>query len=285
MDDVNEELLEMVEQMPAFPKSVKRVIELSSDINCDHKDLVRVIEHDPVMTLKVLNLVNSAYFGLSREISSINHAVVYVGLNTVKNLAISIASIGMLPSENGAGMNMERFLYHSVSTASLARLLSKQMGVSEKEGSDYFVTGLLHDFGKIVFAQYMSGKYKKVLQLEQQKIKTLTRAEKEVIGVDHTSVGEMLGKKWSLSDSIIEGIKMHHQDNFLNNDGNNLLVNIIYIANRVSKELQENEDDESFSKELLQAVSTRFGNRIDRCIASPKSLMDEVKGTLQYMRL
>ena len=87
----------MVESMPAFPESVHQVMALTSDINCSPKDLVKVIESDPVMTMKLLKLVNSAYFALSRNIASIQHALVYLGLNTVKNLAISIATVDALP--------------------------------------------------------------------------------------------------------------------------------------------------------------------------------------------
>ena len=76
---MQEQLADMVERMPAFPASVKKVIELTADINCNHKDLVRVIELDPVMTFKILKLVNSPYFGLSWEISSINHSVCLSG--------------------------------------------------------------------------------------------------------------------------------------------------------------------------------------------------------------
>ena len=271
--------------MPAFPKSVSKVIELSSDINCNHKDLVKVIEHDPVMTLKVLKLVNSAYFGLSSEIASIKHAVVYVGLNTVKNLALSIASIGVLPLENEAGLNMEQFLYHSLSTAALTRLLSKQMGVPDKEASDYFVTGLLHDFGKIVFAQFMPKEFKQVLHKEKWESMLMVDAEKEVIGADHTQVGVLLAEKWRLPPRLLEGINSHHSTKYNDKESNNLLINAVFIANKLSKELEDNGEIESFSKGLIKDIISRFGVNLNKCIASPKELREEVEKSLQFIRL
>jgi HD-like signal output (HDOD) protein len=81
----------MCDRMPAFPASVQKVIALTSDINSSPKDLVNVIDHDPVLTMKILKVANSSYFGLSRKIVSINHAVVYLGLTTVKHVALAIA--------------------------------------------------------------------------------------------------------------------------------------------------------------------------------------------------
>lgn len=278
------ELLKMVEKMPAFPRSVKRVIELSSDINCSNKELVSVIEHDPVMTLKILNLVNSAYFGLSNEITSIKYAVVYIGLNTIKNLAISIASIEMLPGYNDAGLDTEKFLYHTISTATVSRLLAKHTGIAEKNVSDYFVGGLLHDFGKIVFALFMPDEYKKVLYLEKKYSRLTVDAEKEIIGVDHTKVGMLLGNKWQLPTRLIEGIKFHHSPTNNDTEGNNLLTNIVFISNKLSKEIEDNEDIKTFSEELIKDISLRFGKNLDIFIDSPNELIEEIKKSLQFMR-
>ena len=112
--------MNMVERMPAFPISVHRVVELTSDINADPKELVAIIEHDPVLLMRILKLANSPYFRLSQKITSVNHAVVIVGFNTVKNMALSIAAIGVLRLKTTAGFDMEGFLLHSLSTATIA---------------------------------------------------------------------------------------------------------------------------------------------------------------------
>ena len=279
------QLLDMVESMPAFPASVNRVMELAADINCNHKELVQVIEHDPVMTLKVLKLVNSSYFGLAREMTSINHAVVYVGLNTVKNLAISIASIGMLPTDNEAGMNMDKFLYHSISTATLSKWMAKHMGVTDRESSDFFVAGLLHDFGKIVFTQFMPKEYKEVLFIQKNNPDESVQIEKKVIGADHTQVGALLGEKWNLSSKLTVGIKAHHSTEFDNTKDNNLLIHSVFIANKLSKEIEEKEDLLSFSDELNTCITDRLGDNSKDIKLSPKELTLEVKKSLMSMRI
>jgi len=99
-DEFHHRLLAMVESMPAFPESVHQIMSMTADINCSPKDLVKVIERDPIMTMKILKLVNSAFFSLSRNVASVQHALVYLGLNTVKNLAISIATVDALPRQS-----------------------------------------------------------------------------------------------------------------------------------------------------------------------------------------
>ena len=124
-EDFYRRLSAMVESMPAFPESVHQVMSMTADINCSPKDLVKVIESDPIMTMKILKLVNSAFFALSRNVASVQHALVYLGLNTVKNLAISIATVDSLPRQSIPELPMAAFLTHSLATASMAQHLEK----------------------------------------------------------------------------------------------------------------------------------------------------------------
>ncbi len=97
---------------------------LTQDIHCSAKKLSKVIETDPVITLKVLRVVNSAYYRLPAPISSIDHAVVFLGLNTIKNLALSLAAISVVQAHPLAHFDAHHYLRHSLMTASLARKLA-----------------------------------------------------------------------------------------------------------------------------------------------------------------
>jgi HD-like signal output (HDOD) protein len=85
--ELERKLGQAVERMPAFPRSVQRVLELTRNINCPPKEIVGVIEKDPVMTMKIFKVINSAYYSLPNKITSVGQSVVYLGINTVKNLA------------------------------------------------------------------------------------------------------------------------------------------------------------------------------------------------------
>ena len=210
MTTVSSELLELCERMPAFPASVQQVISLTSDINSSPKDLVRVIDHDPVLTMKILKVANSAYFGLTRQIVSINHAVVYLGLNTVKHVALAIAAIGSLPKENKAGFDMDDFLLHSLTTAVITRALARHMRIPEVEAANFFVAGLLHDIGQVVFAQFKPNEFNQALAAARKTGTPLHEQEHAILGNDHSELGALLCETWSFPESLVSAIRMHH---------------------------------------------------------------------------
>lgn len=279
--ELEKKLLRMVEKMPAFPKSVTRVMELTSDINCSPKELVQVIEHDPVMTMKILKLVNSAYFGLSRKIININHSVVFVGLNTIKNLALSIATVGILPQKNSAGYNINKFLLHSLTTGSVAKLLSKRLDVPELEATDYFVAGLLHDFGKSVLAQFMPLEFKKALKMAADGDIPLDEAEAEVIGADHTQIGAMLIEKWQLPEDLLVVVREHHAMGVQDNQ----MLDAVFAANQIIKQKKVGDGGNTFVEELPENVSNRFGMNLEELNASLGDISAEVDKARVFIRL
>ncbi|MDQ6998969.1 MAG: HDOD domain-containing protein [Mariprofundus sp.] len=198
----------VVESMPPFPQSVMRLMEMTKDINCSPKDLVEVIEYDPVMTMKILKLVNSAFFALSRDIVSIQHALVYLGMNTVKNLAISIATIDALPQKSIPGLPMGSFLTHSLATAFVAQRLAKDC-LHLKDVSDHFIAGLLHGFGKMVFIQLEPDRYAEVLEDVKAHGCSLAKAEAVHLGITYAEVGALLADSWQLPLSLVDCIRMH----------------------------------------------------------------------------
>jgi HD-like signal output (HDOD) protein len=165
--NIAQELAAAVDRMPAFPRSVQRILELARDADSTPKDLVAVIDRDPVLTAKMLKVVNSAYFRLPKQINSIGHAVVFLGFNATKNLALGMAAIGMLPSENTAGFDWSDYLVHSVSTAAIARRLAAR--VDDADPMECFVAGLLHDFGTVVMGRHAAGEM--ALRLRRQSIR------------------------------------------------------------------------------------------------------------------
>ncbi len=207
--ELSKRLSSAVERMPAFPKSVQTIIELTRDINCLPKELVAVIEKDPVITLKVLKIINSAYYGLPKKITSINQSVVYLGINTLKNLALSFSTMGMLTSKNAAGFDVQNYLVSSLLTANLTRLLAAKYA-PENDATDCYIAGLLHDFGKVVFALYMAEEFRQAMDVSTNEGISLHQAEERVIGADHTVVGAMLVKRWQFPESMVECIAHHH---------------------------------------------------------------------------
>jgi len=280
MDAIRKDLLEIVEKMPAFPRSVHRVIELTSDINSDPKDLVEVIEHDPILIMKILKLVNSPYFGLAQKITSVNHAVVYIGINTVKNLAVSAATIGVLPRTNNAGFDMDAFLLHSLSTAIIARIFARKLKIQERENFDFFLSGLLHDFGKIIFAHFMPNDFKRALQLVKKNGLPLYEAEQNIFTTDHAQIGSLLGEKWNLPTHLTACIRNHH----CHDRKESLIIDAVSAANQISKELKIGFGGENMIEKLPDGILERFGSDVQAVINSLGNIPEETEKALIFIQ-
>lgn len=251
-----------VDGMPAFPKSVQKILELTRDVNCSPKDLVQVIDKDPVVTVKVLRVVNSAYYSLPKQVTSINHAVVYLGFNTIKNLALSIAAIGMLPANNAAGFDGGQYLLHSLATAGIAKQLAQR--VEGADPMDCFIAGLLHDFGKVVFAQFMPEEFKKALALSQENKTSLHANLRQIIGVDHAVVGAMLVDKWRFPADLVETIRHQYSPELKDTP----MIACVFAANQISKKLEFGFAGNPYVEELTPTIAKRLGGTLDELIAS-----------------
>lgn len=208
--ELERKLMAAVERMPAFPKSVQSILEMTRNINCLPKALVGVIEKDPVMTMKILRVINSAYYSLPNKIASVGQSVVYLGINTIKNLALSFAAVGILPRFNTSGFDIQRYLLHSLTVSAVARTLCEKYARAEADPTDCYIAGLLHDFGKVVFAQFMAIEFMKALAAAADQGQPLYLAERELIGADHACVGALLARKWQFADALVECIRDHH---------------------------------------------------------------------------
>jgi putative nucleotidyltransferase with HDIG domain len=260
--DLSQKIASAVDKMPAFPKSVEKILQLTRDVNCTPKEIVQVIDKDPVVTVKILKVVNSSYYSLPRQISSVNHAVVYLGFNTIKNLALGIAAIGMMPKVNAAGFDVDQYLLHSLSTAGIARKLALQ--ADNADPMDCFIGGLLHDFGKVVFAQFLPQEFRQALVLSEADGSSLHEALHKLVGVDHAVVGAMLVEKWRFAPELISTIA-HQYDTEQLDTG---LFACVFAANQISKQLGFGFGGNPRIHQLPEQVMRRVGGTLDEVIAS-----------------
>lgn len=214
------------------------------------------------MTVRILRVLNSAYYSLPNKITSVNHAVVFLGLNTIKNIALSIASVGILPKQNAAGFDVNQYLLHSLTTAGIAKHLSSRIGGSDP--MDCYVAGLLHDFGKVVFAQFMPEQFKVALDKSLQDNVPLFSAEMATIGTDHTVVGSMLAEKWQFPQPLIDSIRNHHSEDA----GVTVMGACVFAANEVSKKMKFGYAGSLCIESFPASVENHFGGNVDELIVS-----------------
>jgi len=282
MSAPRENFLQLLEKIPAFPESVHRILVLTSDIDCPSKDLVEVVRHDPIFTLKILKVVNSPLFGLVQKITSIDQACVYVGVNTIKNIALGLASIGALPGKNKAGFSMNDFWMHSLGVGTVAWKLGEALHVPLSEVGDYFAAGLLHDVGKVVFALHMSEEFKQALDNSAKNGHALYEAEREIIGTTHADMGAMLAKKWSLPENLTACIAGHHDSDVAERP---MIQDCVFAANQVGKRLKYGFAGNLKEEDLPQSLLDRFSMGLDEIIESMPDLDEEMENAKVFIQL
>ncbi len=215
-----------VKRMPSLSTTVSKVLEICSRPDTAPNDLNKVISLDPVLTGQVLKLINSAYYSLMNKVTSLTRAIIMLGLNTVKNLALSTAIIRSVgQTKKSKVLPIKKFWAHSIGVGVTAKLFAAALDVPMGEREEYFVAGLLHDLGKIPFGD----EYTEVLMLTRQRQQPLVTVEQEVMEVDHQEVGRLIAEKWKLNEAITEAICYHHSPE-LANPGNRQLVAAIALA-------------------------------------------------------
>lgn len=270
-----QEVVEMVDRMPAFPESVQQVLELTSDINCSPKELVRVVEHDPVLTGRILKVVNSAYFGLSRRISSVKEALAFIGLNTLKNVALTVAAIGVLPKQNKAGMDMEKFLAHSLGVGAACRWIGTRIGLEPRQTERAFLAGMLHNFGSVLIALQMPKIYRRADVLAAATSRPKFLVERELIGMDHFEIGGMVAEKWKLEAVISEAIRFHRdtQDEVERTQ----LMDVLWLASKILGEIQPKNRHVEEAHESLGATLSLTLDELREEIESVKVAVERVQ--------
>jgi putative nucleotidyltransferase with HDIG domain len=222
---------ENIKNLPTLPDIVQKLITLIQDERTAASDLSKLISYDQAISLRLLKVANSAYYGFLKEVATIQHAIVILGLDEVKRLSLGIAMMNFMNGANDeSSLKMEDFWKHSVGSSLVAQIISKKAGV---ESDVISTSSLLHDIGKVVLDNAFSKEYKLVMEkVKTESINTL-EAEKEILGFGHTDVGLWLCSKWKLPPSLILPIAYHHQVEEADQD-NILNVAIVHLADIVS---------------------------------------------------
>jgi HD-like signal output (HDOD) protein len=212
-----------IKNMPSFPVSVRKVMEICGNTSVNPSDLNKVISLDPVLTGKILQLVNSAYYGLGCRVTSLVKAITMLGINTVKNLALSTAILGALPkNKKHKGLNMEAFWRHCLCVGVTSKLFAAGQGVDPKYHQEYFTAGLLHDIGKIPLDAVLASDYAHTVSAAELEHKPLFNAENENLGINHCVSGGMIAGAWNLYSPVADVIIWHHD--ISNYSGENLHI-------------------------------------------------------------
>ncbi|MDX2500532.1 MAG: response regulator [Deltaproteobacteria bacterium] len=209
----NESVKNIVSQigsLPSLPSIYSASIEEMHSEDPSLKNVGDIISKDLSMTAKILQVINSVFFGLSRKIGSPQEAVVLLGLETIKALVLSVKIFAEFSQKKFAWFNIDALFNHSMSVSAYAKAIVK----NEKLGQDLInhslMAGLLHDLGKLILATNFQEPYQQVLTAAQGSDRNLWDLEYEAFGTSHAEIGAYLMGLWNLETPIIEAIAFHH---------------------------------------------------------------------------
>jgi HD-like signal output (HDOD) protein len=202
---------EYVGGMPSLPTTVSKVLEVCNNPKASPIDLDRVIQLDPVLMGRVLKLINSAYYSLGTQVTSIVRAIIMLGVNTVKNLALSSAVLDRVSSKKDfRALNMDAFWRHSLCVGVTAKLIAKTRGIDPKGLEEYFAAGLLHDIGKIPLNNALADQYVTAMSEADRDRISLVASERRVLQLDHCEAGGLVADNWKLTGAIADTVRWHH---------------------------------------------------------------------------
>lgn len=223
------ELLNGIHDLAPFPVVGLRVIDLVSDEATSASDLAQILALDPVLTAKILKVSNSAAWGRERHIATVRDAVVLLGFEEVRQLALLIcviANFGNTQAVND-GFDMEAFWLHNVTVAVAAE--SVATSTKSARPGDAFTAGILHDIGRLVLRRMLPGAFQDALVLQAQQGVSVHDAEVRTTGYAHEEVSRALGGFWRFPMNIVEAIGGHHRSDLTLNDG---LPGIVALCDR-----------------------------------------------------
>lgn len=208
-----------VHDLPALPAAVAKVVEITESPEASSAALNQVISSDQALSAKVLRVVNSAYYGLSAQVSTTNHAIVILGMQQIRNLVLSMAAMSLVRNRSAAmGQMHVQFWRHAFGTAKGAERIARIKHLPVSEIDRCFIGALLHDIGMLFLYSTFTDLYTRTLLDAKENGIPLHVAEEKLLGINHTEVGRMLATAWKFPEAIRKLIGEHHdpQDGELN---------------------------------------------------------------------
>ncbi len=208
MQKVSQTVEAKIEQMTSLDHTIPKIIQLCNDNSSSTRDLIKVIQMDPVLTGKVLKLVNGSFFGLPNRITALSRAVILLGVNTIKHLALTTCVLTTFQGKSRSKiLNSEDFWTYSVGAAVYCQLLGKHLRLERQLVDELFLIGLLHNIGKAFLLQFYPVEYEQALMLSKERESPLQEVESELFGITHLEIGSRLAHRWGMQDWLTDAVE------------------------------------------------------------------------------
>jgi putative nucleotidyltransferase with HDIG domain len=226
-----DQIASTVKDLPALPALVVELLTALSDEQVSAEQLAHSLSQDPALSAKTLRLANSSFYGMPRQISSIQEALPILGRRTIRTVVMAAGITGAFKEPDVPGFAFKAFWRHAVGTAMCGQALARELRMDSDIG---FTVGLLHDLGQMALACALPTLYSEVLSHQQATDIQLIDAEQAIMGTDHAFMGARLAEHWHFSPAIVEAIEYHHAPAMHHGPG---LVGLAHLADAFSHAL------------------------------------------------
>lgn len=200
-------IAERVSSLPALSPSVMKILDLSNDVTASPKDLMNIIKLDPVLTGKILNLVNSTYFSMPQKISSLNRALILLGFNTIKNIALSSALVEATGLQRKSP-EYDALWQHLLGVGVTCKLIAVKGNQPRNLLEEFFIAGLLHDIGDFMLLSSEYAKTVELLKHREEEGFDFVKSCQEKFMFNGPGIGSLIISHWRLPDSF-KNIALH----------------------------------------------------------------------------
>jgi HD-like signal output (HDOD) protein len=228
-------IISSTDSLPSLPENYARLQQVIADPDSALSDIGAIIEEDLGMSAKILQLVNSAFFGLYRHIDSPSHAVSLLGLDTVKSLVLGVQVFSELRTESRV-LSMDEMFSHSMAVGAIANKIAQTVDADKMVADDCLIAGILHGVGQLLLLANIPEEYEQVLGAVGPE-NSLYEVEREMLHADHGAVGAYLIGLWGLPGQVVEAICFHHRLQEYPQDGFSPAL-AVHIANVLHFELK-----------------------------------------------
>jgi putative nucleotidyltransferase with HDIG domain len=272
------EIVKKVSNIATLPQVTAKIIATVEDPRSTAAQLHQIVSHDPALVTRILKVVNSAFYGLPGQIGSIERAIVLLGLNAVKNIAVA-ASIGQLfrGGKLCEGFAARDLWTHCIAVAVVARDLAKQMKLPIAD--EAFLAGMIHDVGILIQLQTNPEQLREVCEAAKTSSSTFCELESQIIGIDHQQLGAALAEQWKFPHSCQLVAGYHHNPQQLN-EQSRTLVALVHISDIIACKSKHGFNLTAFNENY---TSSDFGplGLDDGAIARTNAKLDELVSVAQ----
>ena len=228
-----DEMLDFGDKLPSFPTAVAEAIRMLSSESTDNDSIAAALQRDQALVAQVLKMANSAFYGVSRRVSTVKQALLVLGRNAVRSLVVAVSAQEFLGrAQPGYLLARGQLWEYSLASGAAASLVAHKVGY--KPADEAFVAGLLHDIGKVVLSEYLAERSTELAEMVglATDLVSFDTIEQELLHIDHAALGSMLCDHWQLPARLSHAVRYHHSPSQAGDDWQ--LAAVVHAANALT---------------------------------------------------